>query len=445
MGHVRVHRRTPAVRLGRRARAAAPLLLLFPLLLLAAVGCREKKPQTTTIHFVTWKPNVPEAWEEIYRAFREEHPGITVEVEVGPHSSTAFHDLLTQKLKNRSPDIDVFLMDVIWPPEFAAAGWALPLDDLVTEAARREFLAGAILANTYGGKLFGVPLFIDSGVLYFRKDLLGKHGLAPPATWEELVDQAGRIVAAEQRAGNEIHGFSGQFKQYEGLVCDMMEYVLSNGGNIIEPGTGRVALADPPAVEAVRFVRDEIVGNAAPRGVLTYQEPESLDLFVQGKAVFHRNWPYAWKIANDPARSTVAGNVGIAVLPHFAGGKSFAALGGWQVGVAATTANRAAAWTFAEFITGPRVQKILALKGGRAPTRTALYRDPEVLAANPQFADLMGVFLTAHPRPSSPLYPAVSNVLQRYFSAAISDPESDIAAGAAAAAKEIERIVAMTR
>ncbi len=235
MGQGRVLHRTPAGRLVRLALTAAPLILLLPLLLLAAAGCREKKPETTTIHFVTWKPNVPEAWEEIYRVFREEHPGITVEVEVGPHSSTAFHDLLTQKLKNRSPDIDVFLMDVIWPPEFAAAGWALPLDELVPEPTRREFLAGAILANTYGGKLYGVPLFIDSGVLYYRKDLLEKYGFAPPATWEELVAQAGRIVDAERRAGNEIHGFSGQFKQYEGLVCDMMEYILSNGGSIIDP------------------------------------------------------------------------------------------------------------------------------------------------------------------------------------------------------------------
>lgn len=429
----------------RKTRRAALVLLLLPPLLFAAAGCREEKSGPAVVHFVTWRPNVPEAWEEVYRVFREEHPGITVEVEVGPHSSTAFHDLLTQKLKNRSPDVDVFLMDVIWPPEFAAAGWALPLDELVPEAVRREFLSGAVLANTYQGKLYGVPLFIDSGILYYRKDLLERHGLAAPATWEELVEQAGRVVAAERRAGNEMHGFSGQFKQYEGLVCDMMEYILSNGGNIVEPGTGRVAIADPAAVEAVRFVRDEIVGKAAPRGVLTYQEPESLDLFVQGKAVFHRNWPYAWKVANDPERSRVAGKVGIAVLPHFAGGRSVAALGGWQVGIAATTANPGAAWTFAEFLASPRVQKILALKGGRAPTRTALYRDPDILLANPQFVDFMGVFLTAHPRPSSPLYPAISNILQRYFSAAISDPASDIAAGAAAAAQEIERVVALTR
>jgi multiple sugar transport system substrate-binding protein len=112
-----------------------------------------------------------------------------------------------------------------------------------------------------------------------------------------------------------------------------MEYILSNGGNILDPETGKPGIAEKPAVEAVTFVRDTIIGGIAPKGVLTYQEPESLDLFVQGKAVFHRNWPYAWKVSNDPERSSIAGNVGITRLPSFPGGKSFSTLGGWQVGI----------------------------------------------------------------------------------------------------------------
>jgi multiple sugar transport system substrate-binding protein len=428
------------------AKTLAPLAALALVLPLAA-GCgqREAGPGPTTIHFVTWKPNVPEAWEEIYRLFREEHPEITVVTEVGPHSSTAFHDLLTQKLKNRSADADVFLMDVVWPPEFGAAGWARPLDDVFPAAERDAFLPGAILAGTYGGATYGMPLFVDSGVLYYRTDLLAKHGLEPPATWEELERQARLVAAAESAGGAEIWGYSGQFKQYEGLVCDMQEFILSNRGAILEPDTDRVALADPAAVAAVRFVRDRVIGQIAPRGALTYQEPESLDLFLQGKAVFLRNWPYAWKVAGDPERSRVAGRVGIARLPHFAGGESASTLGGWQVGVAAHSAHPEAAVTFAKFLAGPRVQKVLALRGGRAPTRAALYDDPEVLAVNPQFADLKGVFLTARPRPRSPLYPAISNALQRYFSGAISGAAPDLERAAADAAAEIERIVAMTR
>jgi hypothetical protein len=53
------------------------------------------------------------------------------------------------------------------------------------------------------------------------------------------------------------------------------------------------------------------------------------------------------------------------------------------------------------------------------------------------------VFLTAYPRPGTPLYPAVSNILQRYFSKALSSPSVDIQTEAKAASKEIEKIIAM--
>jgi multiple sugar transport system substrate-binding protein len=423
------------------------ILLVLTALFLFLPGCTEQKEPAgkTTLRFVTWKPNIPAAWEELYSIFEAENPDVDIVVETGPHSSTAFHDMLTQKLKNRSTDVDVFLMDVIWPPEFGAAGWAMPLDERFGAEERGKYLAGSILANTFEGRVYGLPLFVDSGVLYYRRDLLHKYALEPPATWQDMVSQAERVVRAEGEEGNEMFGFSGQFKQYEGLVCDMMEYILSNGGWIINPETGEPALAEKPAVEAVRFVRERVIGNVAPRGVLTYQEPESLDLFLQGRAVFHRNWPYAWEVANDPDRSRIPGRVGIAPLPSFPGGKSYSTLGGWQVGISAYSKNPEAAWRFARFLSSPRIQKHLALAAGRAPTRTALYEDPDILRAYPHFSALKEVFLNAYPRPRTPLYPSVSHVLQRYFSRAISEEGVDIAEEARAASREIGKILSLDR
>jgi len=225
----------------------------------------------------------------------------------------------------------------------------------------------------------------------------------------------------------------------------MQEYILSNGGTILDPDTGKAGLAGKRAIEAVDFVRRKIIGKAAPVGVLTYQEPESLDIFIQGKAVFHRNWPYAWRVSNDPERSKVAGKVGIAKLPHFKGNRSYSTLGGWQVGISNYSQNKDAAWEFVKFLSSDRVQKILALKAGRAPTRKALYKDAEILKSYPHFSSLNDVFLTAYPRPRTPLYPAVSNVLQRYFSKAISSTDINLEKEAIAASEEIEKIIAMEK
>lgn len=422
------------------------MLILIIVLMVVPFGCtREKGDTAVKLHFVTWKPNQPEVWEEILRIFHEENRDIIIQREIGPHSSTAFHDLLTQKLKNQSHDVDVFFMDVIWPPEFAAAGWALPLDDYFLPAEREMFLSGTILANTYNDKIYGVPLFIDSGMLFYRRDLLQKYGFEPPATWGEMVRQTEKIVLGETKKGDAVFGFSGQFKQYEGLVCDMMEYILSNGGALIDDTTGKSLIAEKRAIEAVRFVRDEIIGKAAPIGVLTYQEPESLDLFIQGKAVFLRSWPYAWEVSNNPDRSRIAGKVGIAKLPHFPKGTSHSTLGGWQLGISSYSRNKEAAWRFIEFLTSERIQKLLAMKSGKAPTRKELYNDTEILEANPHFSDMKEVFMSAYPRPRSPLYPSVSNILQRYFSKAISDPQLDLEQEAKNAAREIDGIISLTR
>lgn len=422
-------------------RRVGRLLLALLLLFVLPVGCDQKKDKQDAqlIRFYTWKPNQPEVWDEIVRRFEAEHPGVKVMREIGPHSSTAFHDLLTQKLKNRSRDLDVFLMDVIWPAEFASAGWAAPLDDYFNQTAQAEYLPGTIAANTYRQKIYGVPLYIGSGMLYYRKDLLERYGFGPPDTWNEMVKQAAAITAKE----TDMYGFSAQFKQYEGLVCNMLEYIRSNGGHMLDPYRGKPAITGLQALDAVRFVRDQIVGKSAPTGILTYEEPESLALFVQGKAVFHRNWPYAWEVANNPDRSKVAGKVGIATLPHFSGGQSHAALGGWQVGISAFSGNRDLAWTFVRFLTSGPIQKQLAVRAGLAPTRLALYEDGDILAANPQFREMKKVFLTATPRPVSPLYPALSNILQRYFSKAISDSRSDLPAEARSASDEMEKTLAL--
>jgi multiple sugar transport system substrate-binding protein len=397
----------------------------------------------TEIRFVTWKSQFPKVWDQAIGEFEAEHPGLKIVREIGPHSSTDFHDLVTQKLKNRDPEMDVFFMDVIWPAEFGAAGWALPLDRYFPPAERGKFLVAPMLANTYRGQIYGVPLFIDAGMLYYRKDLLARYGFSPPRTWLELVAQAKAVLAQEKDP--HLTGFSGQFKQYEGLVCNMMEYVLSNGGALWDANALKGSLHDGRVVEAVRFVRDRIIGEISHRGVLAYQEPESLALFAQGRAVFHRNWPYAWEIASDPQRSRVVGKVGMAVLPAFPGGKSVSTLGGWQLGISRFSRKPDVAWKFVSFMTSREMQKRIALFAGRAPARMALYRDPDVLRKRPEFETQFETFLNAVPRPRTPVYIPLSNIMQRFFSSAIALRDSNIESLARFASRDMDRVLGLLR
>jgi multiple sugar transport system substrate-binding protein len=401
--------------------------------------------RSITLRFVSWKPDHQRLWDDAIAQFTKAHPHISVLRELAPHSSTAYHDLLTQKLKNRDATVDVFFMDVIWVPEFAAAGWASPLDSRFSLPMREEFLPATVAVGRYGDHLYGVPSRIDAGLLYYRKDLLGKYGFAAPATWGELVRQAEQIVAGEQQANPTLRGYSAPFKQYEGIVCNMLEFIAGHGGALLTADGTRSTLATTEALAAVQFVRDRVIGRLASRAALTYQEPESLSAFLQGHAVFHRNWPYAWELANNQTHSTIAGKVGVASLPGFAAGQHAATLGGWLYGISAYSQHPDEAWAFIEFLSSQAMQKKFAREAGMAPSRQALFSDAELLKSMPQLSNHFAVLQSAIARPRSPVYPAISHLLQRYFSRALAINDIDLREEAAVTDAHIDRLLALTR
>ncbi len=429
--------------------------LLMLMLLTGSIGiaCAESPPEVVsttskpqvTLHFVSWKPDHPRVWEDALARFTASHPHISVVRELAPHSSTAYHDLLTQKLKNGDTSVDVFFMDVIWVPEFAAAGWARPLDDKFLPAMQQAFLPATTEVGRYEQHLYGVPSRIDAGLLYYRKDLLAKYGFDAPTTWEELIRQAETILTAERTVSPTLQGYVAQFKQYEGLVCNMLEVIEAHGGSLLTADGSRSALSTAPALDAIAFVRNRLIGRITSRAALTYQEPESLSLFLQGQAIFHRNWPYAWELANNPARSIVAGRVGVAPLPGTISGRHAAALGGWLYGISASSQHPEEAWALIEFLSGEAMQKRFAQEAGIAPSRTALFSDPDLLAASPQLRNHLAILQAATPRPRSPIYPALSHLLQRYFSRALAVHDLDLRQEAAITDAHINRLLALTR
>jgi multiple sugar transport system substrate-binding protein len=399
-----------------------------------------------TLRFVSWKADHPRAWDEAFARFADSHPHISIVRELAPHSSTAYHDLLTQKLKNRDATVDLFFMDIIWVPEFASAGWAQPLDDLFSSEEQEHFLPAAMETGRYGGHVYGVPSRIDSGMLFYRADLLAKYEFTPPRTWSELITQAEVITGGERAMHPALRGYSGQFKQYEGLVCSMMEFVGGYGGRLVTPDLRNSMLSTPATLAAVEFVRDQIVGRIASRAVLTYQEPESVVPFIQGNAVFHRNWPYTWEVANDPRRSKVAGKVGVVPLPRMAAGHPpTTALGGWLYAISPFSRHPREAWDFIRFISSAPLQRHFALAAGIAPSRAAVLQDEQVLEANPHFRAQLAMFDRATARPRTPLYPAVSNILQRYFSRALAYRDVDLPAEAKRADAQINRLLEVGR
>jgi multiple sugar transport system substrate-binding protein len=360
----------------------------------------------------------PSAFRSLLERFQTEHPGIKVKDETLPSSTDEQHQFYVINLEGQSTDFDVLSMDVIWVPEFARAGWLKDLSHLLSQDEMSDFFSAPIKAVSYENRIYAVPWYIDAGVLYYRKDLLRKYGFSPPRTWYELIGIAQHITAREA----DLYGFIWQGKQYEGLVCNALEYIWSNRGEVLD--TGGPVIDSPENVIAMALMRNLIAKyKITPPLVTTAMEEPTRHIFGNGRALFMRNWPYAWNIFEQPG-SPVEGKVGVSPLPCFPGGKSASTLGGWQLGINRFSPRQESAERLIRFLTSPESQKTLALTVGYKPTRMSLYKDPELREKQPFIAGLFDVFMNARPRPVSPYYMIMTQVMQPEFSSIVSGIKS---------------------
>ncbi|MBN9058534.1 MAG: extracellular solute-binding protein, partial [Rhizobiales bacterium] len=185
-------------------------------------------------------------------------------------------------------DIDVYQTDVIWAPQLSDQ--LLDLTDATKDVVGAHF-PSIIESQTVNGKLVALPIFTDAPALYYRKDLLEKYGKQPPKTWDELAATAKEIQDKEREAGNkDIWGFVWQGNSYEGLTCNALEWVKSNGGGQIIEADGEISINNPQAAAAIDRAKGW-VNTISPPGVLAYQEEEARGVWQTGNAVFMRNWP----------------------------------------------------------------------------------------------------------------------------------------------------------
>jgi multiple sugar transport system substrate-binding protein len=342
------------------------------------------------------EPDGTGVWRDLIAQFEQLYPGTTVRLVEGPPSTNTREDMYSTSFLSGEAGYDVIYADVIWTPKFAAAGWLMDLTERLSPADRNDLRTTDLQAGVYQGKLYRIPAFSDAGVLFYRKDLVPK----PPETFEEL-----RQIA-KQASTPDRWGFLWQGKQYEGLVTVFLEVLWGFGGEWIDPVQRTVLLDQPEAVEALEFLR-ETVGTISPPGVTTYVEEDTRTLFQNGHGVFLRNWPYVWRLMQEsPMRKEDL--VAMAPGVHSPGQKSAATLGGWGFSISRYTRHPEAAWTFVEFLTRPEQLRQVQSRQGRIPARKSL--------TPPEFAE---IFDSARPRPPIPEYAQVSDVLQRWLSAAI--------------------------
>jgi multiple sugar transport system substrate-binding protein len=409
-------------------RVAATIALLV---LAGAAGCdRAPSPPVLTFSGSAVGLEADVLRRQLAR-FETEHPLLTVRLRVTPDAADQRRQLYVHWLTARAADPDVLQLDVVWTPEFAAAGWVLPLDRFQPPVG--DYFPAAIAANRWNERLYALPWFVDVGMLYWRTDLMP----AAPADFEALTR-----AAVEARTRGVPDGFVWQGARYEGLVTVFLEHLGGFGGRVLDEA-GAVAVDSEPAVRALTFMRDAVwTTGIVPAAVLTWQEEQVRFAFQNGRAALMRNWPYAHRLLQDEQASRVAGRVGVAPMPAAPGGSPTAALGGSHLAINAYSDQPDAAYALVEFLTAPEQMLERARVAGQFPARPALYDTEELgesLGLDARAA--RAIVDRAVPRPVTPLYSQLSEILQVRLHRALTRQQEPRAA-LAEAAGEMRRAIA---
>ncbi len=341
--------------------------------------------------------------------------GFEVELFVNPQATNDALGLFQQIFAAKSSEIDIVMIDVIWPGLLHKH--FIDLRDYIPADHINAHFKSIVDNNTSpDGRVVAIPFFTAAGIMYYRTDLLEKYGHQRPETWEELTAVAKDILSKESANNSKLVGYVWQGKPYEGLTCDAIEWLDSyNAGNVVN-SKGEITINNPNAVKALSMAASWM-GTITPDSVLNYAEEDARGTFQSGNAIFMRNWPYAYKLGNNED-SPIRGKFDVMPIPKGTkDGKFTGTLGGWQLAVSKYSKNPEAAAKLVQHMTTKEYQLHRAIEHSLLPTRPDVYSDPELAAKQPLFVKLLDTFKNAAARPSNVTGKKYNRVSNKFWNA----------------------------
>lgn len=398
--------------------------ILFPALaLMASLIGTQAFAQTTLRVFSGGQNQRPDLMRKLFDQYQAKNPGVKIDIETGGATSELQRQYLSTVLNAKDSAIDVFMIDVVNPAQYFSSGWVEPLNSYLGEPAAvlSPYLPVYASANVVDGKIAALPAFADSMFMYYRKDLLTKHGISEPKTWDELAAASKKILAAEGNPA--LQGLSIQGAPIEGAVCTFLLPYWSQGKEFNDAG-GKMTLDKAAATKGLQTWLGLVDQGVMKKNIAEVKTGDTVNEFKAGQVVFAINWGFAWDRFQADKDSTVQGKVGVMPLPAMAGGKSATCIGGWQWAVSAFSKSKAEAAKLVRFMSSPEASKFLAVEGSLMPVYPQTYTDADVTKAVPWFKDAAAVVVAGKSRPKSDRYGEVSDVIRTTTSAVLARTKS---------------------
>ena len=382
-------------------------------------------------HWIRRQPGRPEVrivvpegpWEWMIREAAPKDMPLNVVTVPRP----ALHQILTHAVaEGQAPDLAV--LDSVWVPEFAAAGFLRRLEDLDERWVRGEheadFLDPLVAANRYREHTYVVSAFADVAGLWYRRGELESAGLEPPATWSDL-RRVARVLASNG-VPRPIVMPGGSVGDETTVYC-LVAFLASNGAKVL--GRRGVSLNSRRTAQALRFLRRLVEEGLMPTEVVGYEWNQPTRLLAQGHTAISFGGSYE---ARAIAEGLGVGidelweHVGFIAMPAGPAGGPASVIGTMVYGIFRQAAQPQLAMRLLESIVDPRALVRVARATGRIPPRRSALR---LAVPDLSFLSLTVEMLErAVTRPATPFYPRMSGQLQAMLEAVLTGRLSPTAA-----------------
>lgn len=273
--------------------------------------------------------------------FEKENPEFEVNIQAIPWSS-AYDKILTGIAGRQVPD--VAQMGTTWMAPFGSMGAFEDLSKYIEKSSivkPENFFNGAWETGIVNEKVYGIPWYVDTRVLYYRTDLLKKVGYEhAPQTWDELYDAAKKL-AQQGKYGITLY-------QPQDNYQILLPFVWQNGGDILDEN-GNIIVNSPEFIEAFEFYARFFLEKLAPigGGGNLFQD------FASGDTPMFFSGPWMVSLIRKQLPQ-IEGKWNVALMPKQKTRTSF--LGGSNLVIFKDAKHKEAAWKFIEFLSRPDIQ-----------------------------------------------------------------------------------------
>lgn len=382
-------------------------------------GIRRANPGD--VREICFADNISPAHQKLIERFNDLHRGrlkvVPINLPFTKFSTNERKELLTRALRSSTNRLDVFAVDLFWIPRFAK--WSEPLASHFSQQEQQDLLSYALESCFDHGTLVAIPLYLDIGMMYYRRDLLQhlpdreeiEKTLKASITWEDFIALQKRLPHTDD------HFYIFAADNYEGLMCSFIELLVSQGLPLFDGKT--VNLQTPEAQRALKLLVDLVntYGLASPR-ITDFKEIDCYRYALEKDVIFIRGWPGNLRTYVADYGDKIS-NMQIAALPHFRSGKPVAVFGGWNLMISKSSSRKTEAMEFLKFLVSRESQRTMFEEMGYLPANNSVYEDSAYVRAHPELRYYRQLFSTGFHRPASAEYTQMSDIISYYVHLAI--------------------------